>query len=479
MSVNYAIFRFKKLKYRDRSEATKKALKGQNTNEGHIRGALNHLFREIETPNADSERTSKNRVLVGAENVAGVMKDFDDRLPKKIRVNAVKAIEVVVTGTAEGMKALSESEQLDYFKESLGFIAKKFGGEKNILSAIVHNDETTPHLSVMVVPLVDGKLNAKKFVDGKFKLREMQTDFANDVAKKYGLERGVERIRPRNHIELQKYYKVTSEIFEQLRTQPENLEALGKLISQIDYENNMGDIVEKLSRLGKGNQARLAERISKEIDERLGDEKGVIFERKISISEAKKLIPEICQSILNQDMAIYRDENTSKINKIEEFERASVERIDKKTEALKEERERLKEERDRLNLEKAETREELKKEVLNEQNSKFNKLLNVWKKADGSKIKDVDEFNNLLASTINDFKEKLKDKESENNALKTENNALKGELKELKDELKMLKNNIEKPDFLKEKLDEIERSKEQSKKVAEMVQKNKTSFKPF
>lgn len=43
----------------------------------------------------------------------------------------------------------------------------------------------------------------------------------------------------------------------------------------------------------KGNQARLAERISKEIDERLGDEKGVIFERKISISEAKKLIPEI------------------------------------------------------------------------------------------------------------------------------------------------------------------------------------------
>ena len=479
MSVNYAVFRFKKLKYRDRPEATKKALQGQSSNEGHIRGALEHLFREIETPNADPERTPKNTVLIGADNVAGVLKDFDDRLPKKIRANAVKAIEVVVTGTAKGMKELSESEQLDYFKESLGFIAKKFGGEKNILSAIVHNDETTPHLSVMVVTLVDGKLNAAKFTDGKFKLREMQTAFANDVAKKYGLERGVERIRPRKHIELQKYYKVTSEIFEQLRTQPENLEALGKLISQIDYENNMGDIVEKLSLIGKGNQARLAERISKEIDERLGDEKGVIFERKISISEAKKLIPEICKSILEQDVAIYRDEKTSKIKEIDEYEKDAVGRIDKKTEALKEERERLKEERERLNLEKAETREELKKEVLNEQNSKFNKLLNEWKKGDGSRVKDVDEFNNLLASTIDNFRENLKGKESENNALKTENNVLKGEVKELKDELKTLKNTIETPDFLKDKPDEIERSKEQSKKMAEMVQKNKTSFKPF
>lgn len=117
MSVNYAVFRFKKLKYRDRPEATKKALQGQSSNEGHIRGALEHLFREIETPNADPERTPKNTVLIGADNVAGVLKDFDDRLPKKIRANAVKAIEVVVTGTAKGMKELSESEQLDYFKD--------------------------------------------------------------------------------------------------------------------------------------------------------------------------------------------------------------------------------------------------------------------------------------------------------------------------------------------------------------------------
>ncbi|WGE90262.1 MobV family relaxase [Actinobacillus genomosp. 1] len=484
MSVNYAIFRIKKLKSRDRSEANKKAIKGAKSKSESVKGALNHLFREINTPNADAERTSENVVLKGADNVKDIMKDFDSRMPKKIRANAVKAVEVVITGSSQRMNEMSKEEQMDYFKQSLAFVGRKFGGEENILSAVVHNDETTPHLSVMLVPLVDGKLNVAKFTDGISKMKDLQTAFASEVGKKFGLERGIERERPRDHIELQKYYKVTNQIFEQLRTRPDDLKALGELVKQIDYQNDVGDIVEKLSKVGKESQAKIAERISKEIDEMLGEEKGLMFENKITVKEAKKIIPEAIKKILTQDLEVYHNEEVAKLSQIDEFEKKSVERIDEKRNALKSERERLESERKAFEEEREKTREQLKKEVLEEQNGKFNRLLNFWRKNDGTKPKDVDEFNNLINNTIEGYKNRIKgyedslEREKKNNVhLLAENRKIEAELNKVRNELDTLKNDIKNPEFLKGKLDEIKRSEEQKNKIVEATQRSKTSFK--
>ena len=43
-----------------------------------------------------------------------------------------------------------------------------------------------------MVPLKDGKLNAKHFTGGKKVLSQLQTDFAKDVGQRHGLERGIE-----------------------------------------------------------------------------------------------------------------------------------------------------------------------------------------------------------------------------------------------------------------------------------------------
>ena len=67
-------------------------------------------------------------------------------------------------------------------------------------------DETTPHLSVTVIPLDDrGKLNARQFLGGRDKLRQMQTDFAEQVGKTYGFERGIENSRAR-HRTIRQFY---------------------------------------------------------------------------------------------------------------------------------------------------------------------------------------------------------------------------------------------------------------------------------
>jgi hypothetical protein len=70
------------------------------------------------------------------------------------------------------------------------FFANKYGKE-NIISAVVHMDETTPHLHLNIVPIVNGKLCSKDLFD-KTKLSILQTEFYEKVGKKWGLERGKE-----------------------------------------------------------------------------------------------------------------------------------------------------------------------------------------------------------------------------------------------------------------------------------------------
>ncbi|WP_236949646.1 plasmid recombination protein, partial [Mycobacterium tuberculosis] len=54
-------------------------------------------------------------------------------------------------------------------------------------------DESTPHIVAYVVPKdPKGKMNARYWLGGADKLTAMQTDFADKVGAKYGLERGVE-----------------------------------------------------------------------------------------------------------------------------------------------------------------------------------------------------------------------------------------------------------------------------------------------
>lgn len=58
-----------------------------------------------------------------------------------------------------------------------------------MISAIVHLDETTPHLHLNFVPVNDGRLSSKSLFDRQ-KLAQLQTELWEQVGKKYGLQRG-------------------------------------------------------------------------------------------------------------------------------------------------------------------------------------------------------------------------------------------------------------------------------------------------
>ena len=168
---------------------------------GEIGGSLSHTFRTRETPNADQARAHLNENS-GPETPEAIQQAIKDSLPEKRRSDAVLCIEYLITASPEHFQ---RDDGRQYFEDAKRWLEERHGAE-NIVSTHVHRDETTPHLVAYVVPLKDGKLNAKHFLGGKVALREMQTEFAQQVGLKHGLERGVEGSKA-NHQTIQEYYQ--------------------------------------------------------------------------------------------------------------------------------------------------------------------------------------------------------------------------------------------------------------------------------
>lgn len=113
-----------------------------------------------------------------------------DRAGAKTRSNSVVALDAIYTASGDFFKGKSNEECNQYFRDCLQFHQRKFG---HIVSAVVHYDETTPHLHVLSVPLTqDGRLSAREIIGNRANLSRIQSEFFEQVGKGYGLERGVQ-----------------------------------------------------------------------------------------------------------------------------------------------------------------------------------------------------------------------------------------------------------------------------------------------
>lgn len=227
--ANYAIMRCKKL-----------------TGMGSVASAMQHCYRERETPNADAERTPENYCSV-SESTDQAMGRVRELLPEKRRKDAVLAVEYVMTASPEWWNEATPRQQAEFFARSEQWLENKYGKDR-VVAAVVHRDEATPHLSAFVVPLTqDGRLSAKEFIGGRSKMRDDQSTYAESV-KKLGLERGIEGSRA-THQTVQHYYEsINRGTRSQVSISPEALEprVLRKGIFTKDVEDQAA-IAKRLS----------------------------------------------------------------------------------------------------------------------------------------------------------------------------------------------------------------------------------------
>lgn len=167
---------------------------------GNISASLAHSNRERPCPNADPEKTKNNQCVVRGD-LEKLKEMTEGRFSRK---DNVQCIEFVLTASPEFFKTKSGKEKADFYNAANQWVESEFG-KKNVLNSVLHLDESTPHLHIHVVPIDEkGKLNAKKWLGGRVKLRQLQDRFYEAV-KDFGLERGVERSHTK-HIDLQTFY---------------------------------------------------------------------------------------------------------------------------------------------------------------------------------------------------------------------------------------------------------------------------------
>lgn len=170
---------------------------------GSVAASMQHCFRERETHNADQERTPDNQHLV-AKSTDEAMGKLRALLPEKRRKDAVLAVEYVMTASPEWFAQATPEQEKALFQRSLQWLADKYGADR-IVTASIHRDEATPHLSAFVVPLTqDKRLSAKEFIGSRDKMRADQSTYAACVAD-LGLERGIEGSKA-THQTIQQHY---------------------------------------------------------------------------------------------------------------------------------------------------------------------------------------------------------------------------------------------------------------------------------
>ncbi len=145
-------------------------------------------------PQIDCERTSDNYHLIYPQGkyIDMINKRLDTlTLKRKIRSDAILMNSFVIGSDGEFFRGMRAWGQYAFFEDCARFFMDKYGYE-NMLSAVVHVDETTPHLHLNFVPINNGRLSSKSLFDRQ-KLAELQTELWEQVGKKYGLQRGKEK----------------------------------------------------------------------------------------------------------------------------------------------------------------------------------------------------------------------------------------------------------------------------------------------
>jgi len=171
---------------------------------GNVAASLKHAYRERETFNADPSKTPDNEHWA-AKSTDEAMGKIRELLPEKRRKDAVLAVEYVLTASPEWWKSASQEKQTAFFNQAHKWLVEKYGADR-IVTASIHRDETSPHMTAFVVPLTkDGRLSAKDFIGNKAQMVSDQTAFASAVAN-LGLRRGIEGSKAR-HTRIQAFYE--------------------------------------------------------------------------------------------------------------------------------------------------------------------------------------------------------------------------------------------------------------------------------
>ena len=155
----------------------------QKFTRGNLNGLSIHLDRKTDhhsNEEIDPTKTYLNIALCQKEG--DTLSRLNDRLKEVycMKRDDVKVGCSWIVTLPKNLKEQTESDQQAFFEKTYAFLSERYGGEKNVLSAQVHLDETTPHLHFVFMPVVWDEKKQREKVSAKEVLNR------NDLQKFHG-----------------------------------------------------------------------------------------------------------------------------------------------------------------------------------------------------------------------------------------------------------------------------------------------------
>lgn len=232
---------------------------------------LNILFRHNERKNSaysnkeiNRDKSIKNyslkRCFKPYSKMFNEMKQ-QYNLKGQIKKNSNVACEYIITSDKNFFDEIGEKETQRYFETAYKFIiGYKNLGEKYIVSAKVHMDESTPHMHLIYLPVVHtldkksgktvDKISCSEFWKGKNSYKVLQDNFYRYMTRAgFNLERG--ETEKNEHIPIEKLKVMTNYEMQELEKQSMKLEEEKELESIEELKQDYKRVIRKFNTLAK------------------------------------------------------------------------------------------------------------------------------------------------------------------------------------------------------------------------------------
>ncbi len=215
-------------------------------NENYKMGQLSLIYRHNERKNTNYSNKEINKnssiknysiksINTSYQKAFNILKEKYNLKGQIKKVSNIMC-ELIITSDKDFFEKIGPEETKRYFQTAYNFIANYQNlGEKFIVSAKVHMDESTPHMHLVFVPVVHtkdkngneiNKIACSEFWKGRESYRILQDNFYKCVIENgFDLERG--NTKENTHIPIETLKKVTN--YENIKYEIENNEKTDKL----------------------------------------------------------------------------------------------------------------------------------------------------------------------------------------------------------------------------------------------------------
>ena len=206
--MSYAIIRNAKYK-KENLAGLYKHNERKNTNYSNKDINKNNSIKNYSIKTCNTTYNNAIKILQQENNLQG-------RIIKTTNV----ACELIITSDKEFFEKIGEEKTKRYFQTAYNFVANYKGlGEKYILSAKVHLDESTPHMHLVFVPVIHkidkksgkhiDKIACSEYWKGKDSYRQLQDNFHKYIVEHgFELERG--NTKENTHIPIERLKQITN-----------------------------------------------------------------------------------------------------------------------------------------------------------------------------------------------------------------------------------------------------------------------------